>query len=1186
MSLNTSGTNTISAPIVLGQGAGSTATFNQASGGTLALTGDLSGTVAGISLAGSSGRFLLSGNNTYSGNTTLTSASGILNINSATAISSGALITTGSATINNTSGSAVILSNNNNLNLQGVAIQTLTFTGTNDLSFGSGVLTIEQTARTVSTTAGKLTVGSIDSLSTSTTFTKAGGGTLAITGAAGANFQGGTSLLTGGLLLGNKAALGTGLITIAPSNPTSISASTDLSGVNAITNNVLFSSAGGSTFNLSGSNNLTLAGSFTIGANKTVTVSNTAATELSGSIYLSDVAGTGYRLSLTNTIASAVLTVSGDIANYSGGAGTAGSILWTGGIGTILRLTGTNSSYTGVTGYGGTANNSAIEVTKLANGGVNSSIGASSSAASNLVIGQAGILRYVGGGDSTDRLFTLDGSSTGNYNIASSGSGAIEFTNTGSIAHTGLANAARTLYLRGSNTDDNILAPVWTNNGSGVNVLVKMEAGTWVLTGANSYTGETRMGVTGGTDAGILRLSGAGKISTAATTVFTGTLDVAATTQTITTLSLGAGASGTAANVLIGSGGVMNLGGTLAYTGTNNPNGATISGAGILNLNGNRTLAVGDSTAAAADLTVSSIIADGSSASSISKTGAGTLVLSGNNSYSGGTALTLGTLGVSHSSALGTGALTLTVGGATILQLQVVTNDVVLANDINGPAATTALGFAVSGTQNLTLNGLFNVAYGGVFTNNIGAGKLLTLGNVNIASGGSASVRALSIQGTGDTTIAGVIANGYVGATVQNIGITNTGITTFSGNNTFTGYLSIINGATLVITNVANANTANALGMSPNSAAGLLLKNVTLKYTGAAASTDRLFTIQGAADGDYGTLDGSGTGAINFTNTGALLYGTAAQTRTLNLTGTNTGNNTLAALLANNTTAATSLNKSGAGTWVLTKSNTFTGATTVTAGTLVISGTGAINNTSGIAISGSSAKLKYDSSVAMSRNVTVTSGGTFAYNSSGNYTGTLILSDGKLGGTNWNGAQLGGLTIAANQAISPGNSVGNATTTTQTWANSGSYVWEISKGNGTAGDVNGGWDLLTLSGALTISATSGTPFAINITSLGLDNQPGLATGFNSASSYNWLIADAGSAITTFSSDKFSISTADFQNAFTGNFSVALGNTGSLVGVGDNSQLYLTYTAVPEPATWALLAFSLTTVMILRRRRNS
>jgi hypothetical protein len=31
---------------------------------------------------------------------------------------------------------------------------------------------------------------------------------------------------------------------------------------------------------------------------------------------------------------------------------------------------------------------------------------------------------------------------------------------------------------------------------------------------------------------------------------------------------------------------------------------------------------------------------------------------------------------------------------------------------------------------------------------------------------------------------------------------------------------------------------------------------------------------------------------------------------------------------------------------------------------------------------------------------------------------------------------------------------------------------------------------------------------------------------------------------------------------------------------------LSFTAIPEPSTWALLAFSLTTVMVLRRRRQS
>ncbi len=1034
---NTSGTNTISAPIILGQAAATGAGFHQIASGTLAITGDISSTnaITGLTLSGSAGsKYTLSGNNTYSGTTTIGGSSVLLNINSATAISSGALVAGATGTIDNSSGSAIILTNNNNINL---SAGNLTFTGSNDLSFGSGVVTMSGGSRTITITNAKtLTVGSIDADTTARTFTKAGAGTVAITGAAGASFQGGTSLLTGGLLLGNKAALGTGLITIAPSNPASISASTDLSGVNAITNNVLFSSAGTSTFNLSGSNNLTLAGSFTIGANKTVTVSNTAATELSGSIYLSDVAGTGYRLSLTNTIASAVLTVSGDIANYSGGAGTAGSILWTGGIGTTLRLTGTNSSYTGVTGYGGTANTSTIEVTKLANGGVNSSIGASSSAASNLVIGQAGILRYVGGGDSTDRLFTLDGTSaTGNFNIASSGSGAIEFTNTGSIVHTGLANAARTLYLRGSNTGDNILAPVWTNNGSGVNALVKMETGTWVLTGANSYTGTTSMGVAGGTDAGILRLSGAGKISTAATTVFAGTLDVGTTTQTITTLSLGAGASGTSANVLIGSGGFLNLGGGLSYTATNNPNGATISGAGTLNLNASRTFNVNDSTAASVDLAINSNIADGSAASSINKAQTGTLVLGGNNTYSGGTTLTAGTLGVSHNNALGSGGLTI----AGTVTLQAVANDVTLANAVSG----TTLALTVAGTQNLTLSGGVSTTLGGNLTNSIGAGKLLTIGNVDIGVG-AGTARTLIFDGTGDVAVTGTIANGAGATATQNFSSRTTGTTTLSGNNTLTGI------------------------------------------------------------------------------------------------------------------------------------------TSVTTGTLVIS-SGSINTSSAVTVSGG--KLKYDSGTGLTRNVTVTGGATFAYNSTTDYTGTLTLTDGKLGGTNWNGAKLGGLTIGAAKTITPGNSVGTAATTTQTWANSGSYDWEINKGNGIAGDVSGGWDLLTLSGALTISATSGTPFTINIISLGLDNLSGPATGFSSGTSYNWLIADAGSAIAAFSADKFTLNTSAFQNAFTGSFGIEVGNTGSLAGVGDTSQLYLTYSAIPEPSTWALLAASGTIVMVLRRRRR-
>ena len=54
-----------------------------------------------------------------------------------------------------------------------------------------------------------------------------------------------------------------------------------------------------------------------------------------------------------------------------------------------------------------------------------------------------------------------------------------------------------------------------------------------------------------------------------------------------TTLGLGGGASGSTAIVAVG-GGQLNLGGDVTYTATNNPNGATISGAGgRLTLGGN-----------------------------------------------------------------------------------------------------------------------------------------------------------------------------------------------------------------------------------------------------------------------------------------------------------------------------------------------------------------------------------------------------------------------------------------------------------------------------------------------------------------------------------------------------------------------------------------------------------------------
>ena len=73
-----------------------------------------------------------------------------------------------------------------------------------------------------------------------------------------------------------------------------------------------------------------------------------------------------------------------------------------------VSLTGTNNSYTGVTAiFAGQLN-----ISSIADGGVNSSIGASSSAAASISLGNStagAALNYVGSGASTDRLFTLTG---------------------------------------------------------------------------------------------------------------------------------------------------------------------------------------------------------------------------------------------------------------------------------------------------------------------------------------------------------------------------------------------------------------------------------------------------------------------------------------------------------------------------------------------------------------------------------------------------------------------------------------------------------------------------------------------------------------------------------------------------------------------------------------------------------
>lgn len=205
-----------------------------------------------------------------------------------------------------------------------------------------------------------------------------------------------------------------------------------------------------------------------------------------------------------------------------------------------------------------------------------------------------------------------------------------------------------------------------------------------------------------------------------------------------------------------------------------------------------------------------------------------------------------------------------------------------------------------------------------------------TFGAVNVALGADQTWNTNSKAMT--LTVPGIISGSV------NLTKAGNGTLVLSGDNTFDGVVTVTKGF-LSLTSIADGSLPSTLGASTNAAANLLLGHgTTLKYTGPAASSDRSFTINGTANNHRATLDASGSGALNLTSPDTPAYGTPNQPRALTLAGTNTDDNTLSALIANNGTGATTLVKVGQGTWVLNGStaNTSTGPTDVNGGTLAL----------------------------------------------------------------------------------------------------------------------------------------------------------------------------------------------------------------------------------------------------------
>jgi len=349
--------------------------------------------------------------------------------------------------------------------------------------------------------------------------------------------------------------------------------------------------------------------------------------------------------------------------------------------------------------------------------------------------------------------------------------------------------------------------------------LTKDGSGTLILSGNNTYTGGTTLA------AGTLSLGSTGAINSTGTISFTGgALQYTASNTTdyssrFSTASNQAykidtnGQSVTLASNLISSGGSLTkLGeGTLTVTGTNTYTGNTTVNGGILQapttaslpgygtsgkvvLNSGGTMAVNvggagewstanvqtlisnaskyggyvgiDTTNAASDVTYSNAI---SGNMGVRKLGDGTLILSGNNSYTGGTKVTDGTLQLGHANALGysdyessNDNLTIEAGGTVDLHGY----NASIGSLIGVTGAVLTDNSATSGTTTLTLHLNVDSEYAGTIEDGDDRQIALTVENINLAATQTLS-GAYSKKYTGGTTISEMIGNGTGGLNIK-----------------------------------------------------------------------------------------------------------------------------------------------------------------------------------------------------------------------------------------------------------------------------------------------------------------------------------------------------------------------------------------------------------------------------------
>ena len=686
---------------------------------------------------------------------------------------------------------------------------------------------------------------------------------------------------------------------------------------------------------------------------------------------------------------------------------------------------------------------------------------------------------------------------------------------TGSLA-TGSAitdNATLTFNRTNTVTEGADFAATFTGSGS----LVQAGSGTLILTGANGYTGSTKV------NAGVLNLQSNGALgTTTGTTVSSGAALQLQGGIAIGNLPLtlnGAGLTASPAGALdnVGGGnsyaGSITLGspttiqsdfGTLSLT-----NAGLITGAGL-----NLTLAGGGNGSIAGGI--------GTSAGTLTKTGAGTWTLAGASTYSGGTLISAGTLALGGSGSInGSSGIAINGTGAKFLQTGSVASTPTITLTDGTLDGTGAVGAVTVGAGT-----------GGIIANGNGSATALTISslafsgaatmNLNLAGGATTATPALTVSGaltnsTGPVTLNVTPAVAWVNGTTYNL--IGYGSLTGALTNFAPGAMSLSGRQTATLGTASNFITITINGDSPKWT-GLDSSSWQVGATGANSNWQLVTagTPTNYIEGDAVLFDDSATSAVNpglVTINGANVNPTSTAFNNSSINYTLNGSFGI---------AAGSLTKNGSAGLTINTVNSYSGATTIAAGTLTLGGTlgsgsgtaitsaatfiettpGAIAGTSSLAVTGGTTSLagvntytgatavgaagtlNLSGSIGAEVGTTISSAGTFSETSTGiiagastitvtggtttlaganTYGGTAALQGGVLNLNNAAALSAGTLTISGGTIDNTSGAPMTLSNNPQTW--SGNFTY------GGTNNLNLGTGAVTLGSSVAVTASAG-----------------------------------------------------------------------------------------------------------------